>query len=70
MSEPFTLPHKRFFTLKEACALKGLNYKTSCNRTELQPNAGKPDAHLGGRKVFKYETILAWIETGDADLPE
>jgi len=68
MSESFILPKKRYFTLREACDLKGLNYKSSCNRTFLQPNGGTPDALVGGRKVFKYETIFSWIELGDDQL--
>ena len=59
------IPEKAFFTLRDACMLKGLNYKTSCNRTNLQPNGGKPDGFLGGRKVFSRSTILAWINLLD-----
>jgi len=37
------VPAKAWFTLKESCTIKGLNYKTACNRTVLQPNKGVPD---------------------------
>ena len=62
------IPKKAWFTLKEACSLKGLNYKTACNRTILQPNKGVPDGRVGGRKVFKRETILHWINLTDAEI--
>ncbi|MCE5256038.1 MAG: hypothetical protein LLF89_04240 [Spirochaetaceae bacterium] len=38
------LPPKQWFSLKEACDLKGLNYKTACNRPYLQPNHGEAEA--------------------------
>ena len=63
------VPDKYWFTLKEACVLKGLNYKTACNRvTELQPNHGIPDGKVGGRKVFNRETVIAWIALSDEEL--
>ena len=57
----FQLPNKAFFTLAEACAYKGLNYKTACNKRTLQPNRGIPDGKLGGRKVWGYKTVAMWI---------
>ena len=62
------VPKKIYFTLKEACELKGLNYKTSCNRTILQPNQGKYDLEIGGRKVFNRETIKKWVLLSDKDI--
>ena len=59
------IPPKAHFTLMEACTLKGLNYKTSCNRTILQPNAGEPDGYIGGRKVFRRDTIIKWLNQYD-----
>jgi hypothetical protein len=64
----FILPMKAFFTLKEACEYKSLNYKTACNRTLLQPNSGKADGQVGGRKVWRYSTIQDWISLTDAEL--
>lgn len=61
----FELPQKRWFTLREACELKGLAYKTACNRTRLQPLHGEPEARIGGRKSWRYETIAEWIELAD-----
>jgi len=62
------LPQKAFFTLKEACNLKGLNYKTACNKKHLQPNGGKEDGHVGGRKVFSRLTIIEWLFKTDEDI--
>lgn len=59
---------KIYYTLKEACELKHLNYKTSLNRKELQPNKGKADIIVGGRKLYKRETILAWLNLSDKDI--
>lgn len=50
-----------WYTLKEACDLKNLNYKTACNRKSLQPNGGKEDGHIGGKRVFSRGTIMDWI---------
>ena len=57
----FTLPQRAFFTLKEACYYKNLNYKTACNRVILQPNSGREDGRVGGRKVWRFATIADWI---------
>ena len=64
----FTLPQKAFFTLKEACDCKNLNYKTACNRTILQPNSGIADGKVGGRKVWRYATIAIWVSMTDDEL--
>jgi hypothetical protein len=61
----FSLPDKAFFTLSEACAVKGINCKTARNKRILQPNKGIPDGKLGGRKVWSYETISNWIRLLD-----
>jgi hypothetical protein len=61
----FVIPNRAWFTLREACELKNLNYKTSCNRTYLQPNRGKPDGHIGGKKVYSRETIAKWLLVTD-----
>jgi hypothetical protein len=55
------LPPKAWFTLKEACELKNLSYKTACNDTTLQPNYGLPDSTLGKKKYFKRQTIIDWL---------
>jgi hypothetical protein len=64
----FTLPQRAFFTLKEACHCKNLNYKTACNRPILQPNSGIADGKVGGRKVWRYATIASWVSMTDDEL--
>jgi hypothetical protein len=59
------LPPKAWFTLKEACDLKGLNYRTALNKKELQP---PNDNHIGGRKMYRRSTILQWILLTDEDI--
>jgi len=66
--ETILLPNKMWFSLKEACDLKGLNYKTSCNRKSLQPNHGQPENIVGGRKVFSRETLIRWMVMSDREL--
>lgn len=59
------IPVKEWFHLREACELKNLNYKTACNRRELQPNRGISEGLIGGRKCFKRSTVLLWIKQTD-----
>jgi hypothetical protein len=62
------IPAKQWFSLDEACALKGLNYKTACNRKFLQPNGGMAESKIGGRKKFSRATVLQWLLLSDTDL--
>jgi len=62
------IPPRQWFSLGEACLLKGLNYKTACNRTYLQPNGGKAEMKIGGRKKFSRSTILQWLLLPDDEL--
>ena len=63
------VPNQVWFTLKEVCKLKNLNYKTACNQKELlQPNRSIPDAMIGGRKMFSRNTVLDWILQSDEEL--
>lgn len=59
---------KEWFDLREACELKGLNYKTSCNRTMLQPNKGESDGNIGGRKKWRKQTIINWLSLCDEEI--
>lgn len=61
-------PNSMWMGLKDACRLKGLNYKTSCNRVELQPNGGKPDGLIGGRKMWRRESVVAWLQKTDKEI--
>jgi hypothetical protein len=62
------LPNKYWFSLREACEVKNLAYKTACNRTGLQPNHGKADGTIGGKKCFRRETIIAWLMLSDEEI--
>ena len=62
------VPNKLWFNLREACELKNLNYKTACNRKYLQPNKGKPDGLIGGKKSFLRETIINWLILTDKEI--
>ena len=50
------LPNKVFFTIKECCDLNGVNYKTVCNKTRLQPNQGRGGI-VCGRKMFRRDIV-------------
>ena len=66
-SNQLLIPNKKWFRLKECCELKGINYRTACNKTYLQPNSGKNENILAGNKVFSRETLLEWLEKTDDD---
>lgn len=61
---------KAWYSLKEACELKGLNYKTSCNKTYLQPKKGIPEGKIGGVKKWTNKTIREWLYQTDSDIGE
>lgn len=62
------LPDHYWFNLKDCCRLKGLNYKTACNKKWLQPNKGVPDGIVGGRKVWAFKTVKDWILKTDSEI--
>ncbi|KPJ88947.1 MAG: hypothetical protein AMS17_03805 [Spirochaetes bacterium DG_61] len=68
VTETKEVPIKQWFTLKEACELKGINLKTACNRPYLKPLCGKEEGVIGGRKSWRLETILKWLNQNDAEL--
>ena len=68
MENKVVIPNKRWFTLIECAELKGVNYKTLCNRKELQPNSGTEDCRLGGRKMFSRATLISWLDQTDEDI--
>jgi len=61
-------PFRAFYTLQEACSLKGVNTKTCQNKRWLMPSGGKPDAVVGGRNVWTRETVQEWINKDDQTL--
>lgn len=54
------VPNQLWFTLKECCSLKGVNYKSCCNKTKMQPNGGRC-CIIGGKKVFRRDFVLEWL---------
>jgi len=64
----YDLPFQVWYTLREAAELKGVNYKTLLNKKFLQPNGGVPDGEVGGRRVFKRDAVLRWVEKQDSEL--
>ena len=67
-SHDFGLPYQVWYTLKECCEKKNLNYSTALNRKYLQPNSGVPDGEIGGKRVWKRATVLEWINKTDSEL--
>ncbi len=59
------IPVQMWFSLKEACELKSLNYKTACNKRYLQPLRGIPEGRIGGKKKWLRPTIIEWIVQSD-----
>lgn len=54
-----------WFDLKQACAMKGINYNTVVSKAGLQPRHGKADAVIAGRRRWRRETIIDWLEMTD-----
>ncbi len=54
--------------LRAACELKGCAYNSVKSRPELQPNRGKADATIGGRRVWMWATVQGWL--AETDPPE
>ena len=61
-------PSQRWFDLKAACELKGVNYNTVVSTHRYQPNRGVADAVICGRKRWSRETVRAWLDVIDSDL--
>ncbi len=63
-------PNQEWFDLKQGCNLKGINYNTVISNPKYQPNFGKPDAIICGRRRWRRQTILDWLQVTDEDLPK
>lgn len=68
ITQTIEIPKKQWFNLKEACKLKGVNYKSVCNKPYLKPCCGKPDGIIAGRPSWRLETILTWLNQTDDEL--
>lgn len=62
------LDSRQNYYLKEACALKGLNYSTARAQPHLQPHGGIPDLIIAGRRAWTLETVMAWLHQSDQDI--
>jgi len=59
---------KIWWNLRQCCEWKGISMKTTQNRRVLQPNCGKPDGIVGGRRVWRLSTVQKWVQQTDDDL--
>jgi len=60
--------HHEWYTLDEACEIKGTSAKTAKNQPWLQPKGGEPDAVVGKKKRWHRETIRQWLDQTDEEL--
>ncbi len=63
-------PKQEYYTITEACGLKGISSGTLSNKAyaHLKPNGGKPDAIVCGRERWSWETIQKWVRQSDEEL--
>jgi len=59
-----------WWTLPDAAELKGVAEGTLRARPDYQPKGGKPDAMMHGRRVWKHDTIMDWLEVHDGNRAE
>jgi len=59
-----------FFNLRQAWQIKGAccAWNTFEQNYYIQPKGGFPDGYIGGRGVFKKETIDEWLPLLDEDM--
>ena len=62
--------NQEWYDLKTACSLKGVNKNTLYSKPKYQPNFGKADAILCGKKCWHKDTIREWLNQVDEDIPE
>lgn len=63
-------PRKEYYTLKEACALKNINDGSVANKaySYLKPRGGVPDAIIGTKPQWRWDTIQEWIHQNDEEM--
>jgi hypothetical protein len=61
-----------FFNLEQAWIIKGCvcAWNTFCRNRFIQPKGGFFDGYVGGRGVFKNETIREWLPLMDEDMED
>ena len=53
---------QEWYSLRSACALKGVNYNTVRSKPVYQPNLGVPDARQGQARYWRRETVVKWTK--------
>lgn len=61
---------QEWYDLETACKLKGVNKNTLYAKPKYQPNYGRADAIVCGKKRWGRETIRTWLKLTDTDIPE
>jgi hypothetical protein len=61
---------QEWYDLETACNLKGVNKNTLYAKPKYQPNYGKSDAIICGKKRWNKETIRVWLKQTDENIPE
>ena len=59
------VPNKMWFSLKECCELKGLKYKTICNKPHLEPQKYEV---VCGRRLYRRDIVIDWLFMTDDDV--
>jgi len=67
--EPLKL-ERQWYNLKQACEVKGVNYKTILNNPHRKPNNGTPDGVVSGNGAWTRDSIWLWIHQTDKDMKE
>ena len=70
VTKTIEIPKKQWFNLTKACELKGVNFKTICNKPYLKPNGGVHEGIVAGRKCWRAETVAHWLNQTDEELKE
>ena len=61
-------PHQEWYTLPQACELKGVPYGTIQRYRRLQPNHGTPDGRVSRCNRWRWKTVEKWCLQTDQDL--
>lgn len=62
--------NQEWYDLESACKLKGVNKNTLYAKPKYQPNYGKADAIVCGKKRWCKDTIRLWLKETDENIPE
>lgn len=69
LGSPFL--EKAWYTSEDCWKLKGgCALSTFKAQKQYQCKGGRPDAYVGGRKVWSRESVAEWLQVTDEKLPE